>query len=109
MKTVKLTQKMLKMHPADLIIKLGAVNNARTAVFPQHVYFSKEDYKTLKKNLIDYAKKKNPLSPPRLTSYSVNMDMLNYGPSQKLKEAIRPGYALVDFDAIESENETKTN
>lgn len=102
MKTIKLTQKMLKMHPADLLIKLGAVNLEQKLAFPQDVYFSKEDYKKLTDNLKSQAKKSNPHTPKRLLDYSVGVDMLNYGPNETLKDAIRPGYALVDFQSIQN-------
>ena len=103
MKTIKLTKKMLKMHPADLLIKLGAVDKEEKNVFPSHVYFSKEDYKELRTNLKFLAKKSAPNTSERLLNYSVNVDSLNYGPNQSLEKAIRPGYALIDEEAIEKD------
>lgn len=103
MKTIKLTKKMLKMHPADLLVKLGAVDKEQKNAFPSHVYFSKEDYKELRTNLKFLAKKLAPNSPKRFLNYSVNVDLLNYGPNQGLEEAIRPGYALIDEEAIEKD------
>jgi hypothetical protein len=102
MKTVKLTKKMLKMHPADLLIRLGAVNLEAKLAFPQHVYMAKEDYKKLTENLKTYAKKMNPNSIKRIIDYSVGADMLNYGPNQTLEDAIRPGYVLIDAEGINS-------
>ena len=77
MKTIKLTKKMLKMHPADLLIKLGAVDKEEKNAFPSHVYFSKEDYKELRTNLKFLAKKAAPSIPERILNYYVNVDLLN--------------------------------
>jgi hypothetical protein len=103
MKAVKLTQKMLKMHPMDLLVKLGAVDANKKQVYPQHVYLSKEDSKTLKNNLKKSAKESAPNSPTRLLNYLVGCDWLNYGPNEGLAEVIRSGYALVDHEGIEKE------
>lgn len=101
MKILKLTKKMLKMHPADLLIKIGAVDEENKYAYPNFVYFSKSDYKELRKNLKQFAKKSCPETSERLLNYSVNVDLLNYGPNETLAEAIRPGYMLVDYDEIE--------
>jgi hypothetical protein len=90
------------MHPADLLIKLGAVNLEKKVAYPQYVYFSKEDYTSLRKNLKQLAKKSFN-GTNRAINYSVGVDLLNYGPNESLKDAIRPGYALVDEEAIEKE------
>lgn len=105
MKTIKLTKKMLKMHPADLLIKLNLVNKEKTIVYPQHVYFSKEDYKELRGNLMAYAKKQVPFSTKRLLDCTVGVDLLNYGPNESLADAIKPGYAIIDEEAIKNERE----
>ena len=103
MKIVKLTKNMLKMHPADLLIKLGLVDKEKKFAYPQHVYFSKEDYKELSKNLKNLAKKSCPNSSDRVINYSIGADLLNYGPNETLANAIRPGYALVDEEGFERE------
>lgn len=104
MKVVKLTKKMLRMHPADLLIELGAINNGDfPRTFPQHVYISKEDYKLLKKNLIDKVKKRRGRVFNKIDAFSVNADLFNFGPNQNLEDAIRPGYVLVDEEGINVE------
>lgn len=103
MKTVKITNKMLKMHPADLLIKLGAVDKEKKFAYPNYVYFSKEDLKELRVNLKTLAKKNCPGTSDKLINYSVGMDWLNYSPNETLAEAIRPGYALVDEEKFKKE------
>lgn len=101
MKPVKLTKKMLKMHPVDLLVKLGAVDEVKKQTYPQHVYVSKEDYRELRKNLLALAKKGCPGTSSRLINLSVGMDLLNYGPNETFGNVIRPGYALIDVHSIE--------
>jgi hypothetical protein len=101
MKPVKLNKKMLNMHPADLLVKLGATHD--TVAYPQHVYFSSNDYKVLGNNLKKKFKKEYPYLNNNKLDYSVGMELLNYGPNESLSEAISPGYALVDVKAIEQE------
>jgi len=103
MEVIKLTKKMLKMHPADLLIKLGAADLKKKVAYPQHVYFSREDYKELGNNLKAYAKKTAPYTSSRIVNYSVGMDLLNFGPNETLKDAVRPGWALVDKKGIAKE------
>jgi hypothetical protein len=107
MKTIKLTKRLLRMHPLDLLVKLGAVDTEKKCSYPQHVYFSREDHRELKKNLKQYAKKKMPNGNERLISYAVDTDLLCYGPSELLSDAIRPGFALVNEDAIKLEIVTR--
>lgn len=104
MKTVKVTKNMLKMHPADLLVKLGAVDKEKKFAFPGCVYFSKEDYKELRKNLKNRALVEFPHASTRGIASVVGMELLNYGPNETLAEALRPGYALVDEEGIEKEN-----
>ena len=105
MKTVKVTKNMLKMHPADLLVKLGAVDKEKKFSYPGYVFFSKEDYKELRENLRNRAKKEFPHANKRGLDSVVGMELLNYGPNESLAEAIKPGYALVDEEGIEKENE----
>lgn len=100
MKVVKVTKKMLKMHPADLLVQLGLVNKEKKLAFPERVYFSKEDYKELKQNLTNYAKKKLTSSSKRIIDYSVGVDLLNYGPNESLADALKPGFALIDSEGL---------
>lgn len=100
MKIVKITKRMLKMHPMDLLVKLEAVNMDKKESYPSHVYFSKEDSKELKKNLKKNAKNISNKTSNRLINYSVGLDWLNYGPNETLAVAIRPGYALIDYEKV---------
>jgi hypothetical protein len=103
MKSVKLTKKMLTLSPGELLIKLRAVNKELKQAYPQHVYFSKEDYKNLRANTRKLLKKEYPYINSRKLNTAVGMELLNLGPNEGLKDAIRPGYALVDEEAIEKE------
>lgn len=101
MNPVKLNKNWLKLHPADVLTKLGATYPERKQGFPSHVYFSREDSKTLKENLKKLANKSFPGASKRLIANCVGMDWLNYGPNESLKDVVRPGYALIDNEAIE--------
>ena len=103
MKTVKITKKMLKMHPQDLLVELGAVNLEKKQAYPQHVYFSGVDYKQLRQNLNKSARKQYPWLLKKGLDRAVGMELLNYGPNESLAEAIKPGWALVDEEGIEGE------
>ena len=103
MKAVKLTKKMLRMHPADLLLELGAVNMPKTQAYPSCVYMSKADYKELRQNLVKSAKKQYPYATKNRLDSSVNMELLNYGPSESLQDAIKPGYVLLDVDSINTQ------
>ena len=107
MKAIKVTKKMLKMHPADLMVSLGAIDEAKKILYPQHVYFSKEDIKELRKNLKELARKSIPGSSSRMLSYSVGMDWLNYSPNESLADAMRTGYGLIDYKAIETDQKAE--
>jgi hypothetical protein len=48
-------------------------------------------------------KKEYPYINSRKLNTAVGMELLNLGPNEGLKDAIRPGYALVDEEAIEKE------
>src|SRR5271166_5344616 len=98
MKTVKLTKKMLSMEPMNLLVKLGASN--KTTTFPQHVYLSKKDYATIENNVRRLAKKQYPDYAKNYIDNVVGFEMLNYGPSSLLETALKPGFAVVDVDAI---------
>jgi hypothetical protein len=109
MKVVKLTKKMFHMHPADLLVKLGAVNKEQGIVYPQYVYFSEQDSKKYKKLFKKLVKKKLKRCSDRLINYSVNMDWLNYGPCHMLGKALKDGIVIVDDEAIKKAQESKNN
>jgi diphthamide synthase subunit DPH2 len=105
MKTIKLTKKMLQMHPADLLVKLGAVNLTKKRAYPSEVYFSQADNKKLLKNLEKRANKKLKGCSKKAIEYSVNMDWLNYGPNSGLEEVLKSGWAVVDTGTIDKDKE----
>lgn len=93
------------MDPMDLLVKLGASN--ATSTFPQHVYFSKVDYKTLENNVRKLAKKQFPYYTKKYIDSVVGFEMLNYGPNSGLEDAIKPGFAVIDVGAIADCNENE--
>lgn len=107
MKVIKLTAKMKKMYASELLIEVGAANKAGTRGYPEHFYFSREDYEALRKVMLSSeAKAAGEKKPSRRTVCAVEMSLLNLGPSLSYQEAIKPGYALLDVAAIKAK-ETK--
>ncbi len=100
MKQVKISKSLLKKHPADILLAFGVTKI--NICYPQHVYFSGEDYKILRKNLRAKAKKEYPGATAKIITSAVEMELLNFGPNESLAKAIRPGYALIDTDSIEA-------
>ena len=107
MKIVKLTKKMLNKDLEDLLTELGAVNSNKRVAFPNHVYISKKDNTTLVKNLIKKLKKEMSWASKHRIQLALGFELLNLGPNQTLENVIKPGYILVDDDAIY--NEMKEN
>jgi len=104
MKTVKLTQSMMK-DPTILLKKSGAVREQAGGLqsYPSHVYMNPKDYKRLQKNLArEFRKEKRYLSKHALEN-SVGMYMLNYGPVEV--KGIKEGYVVVNETAIDAETE----
>lgn len=101
MKFVKITKKILKMEPKDLLIALGAVDLDKGRAFPECVYMSKKDYLIFRKNLTKTIKKCHPLTKPTRIQYFVGIELLNLGPNESLENAIKPGYILVDTRSIQ--------
>lgn len=99
MKELKVTTKDLK-DTRKLLQKAGAING--NIAYPEHVYISKEDAKIVKKNLTNLVKKEYPNLMKSKVTMTVGMEWLNLGPNQSLENAVRPGYILVDEDAIEA-------
>lgn len=104
MKVVKLTKKMLNMDPMDLLVVLGAFSKEKKQTYPEHVYFSKEDYKTLRENIKKRLKKAYPDMSSHYLALSVGTELLAYGPSERLATAVKPGYALIDTDSIDTDS-----
>lgn len=98
MKIIKLKKTYLNLTLESLLTKLGLTNG--TIAYPERLHLSKEDAKTLKKNIEKKFKKENPHISKKVLDTSVGMYWLNLGPSHLLSDAIRPGYAII----VNSEN-----
>lgn len=103
MMQVKLSKRILNMEPSDILVKLGAWSQDLKHAYPSRVFVSAEDYKTIKKNLAARYKKMFPYASRRRISCEVGMDLLGFGPNQSLEKAVRPGYALVDYNGIKED------
>ncbi len=105
MKVVKLNKKLLSLHPAIFLKKIGAINVEQTRVFPSDVYLSKKDYKSLEDTVRKMAKKEMPGATKVYINKQVSWEMLGYGPNESLGDAIKDGFALIDEEAIKKEVE----
>lgn len=102
---VKLTRKMKSMYPDELLVALGAANLKTKTAYPQHVYLSAVDYKNLRKCMYRNERKLAGESlRPKHVRYAVEMYLLNLGPNEMLRLAIKPGFVLVDDDAIKNQS-----
>lgn len=99
MKVIKLKKSYLK-DPETLLRKVGAVKDSKG--LPSFVYISKEDYKTLRNNTKKCIKNTNPWASINAINYGTEFQLLDLGPNQGLEDAIKPGYALIDLEGIES-------
>jgi len=102
MKSIKLNKSLLKKHPADILVELGAVDKEKKQGYPGHLYFSAQDYKELRNNVTKLAKKERPYAPSKSIQATVGWVLLDYGPNESLGDAIKPGYALIDEEAIKN-------
>jgi len=91
MKAVKLTKTQLKLSPAYFLNDLGARN-------ADEVYVSKEDYQTLKNNLAKQMRKNFPGMGKGALERALGWELLAFGANETLRDAIRPGYAILNFD-----------
>lgn len=102
MRTVKLQASDLKDYP-ELLQKCEAIScNGKTA-YPQHVYISEEDGRTLVVNIIKGARKEAPSLKGKALQAAIGFHRLNLEPNGLLKKAIKKGYALVDDERIEEQ------
>jgi hypothetical protein len=95
MTEIKIRKSWLR-DPTLLLKKLGAVKGNQA--YPSDVYISARDYEFMRTSLRKVGKKQR-LGGRRL-DMAVEMELLNYGPNQSLKNAIRQGFALVDTKTI---------
>lgn len=96
MKVVKLKKTDLKKLPEELLRKFGLVNDKNKTANPSALYFSEADAKVLKQNLKNRYKKEMSHASSKHIEYSAGVHWLNLGPNESLKEALKPGYAIVD-------------
>lgn len=93
MKTVKIK----KRYYSDLSFMykdLGLINE-KNECNPSNVLMSKEDLKILKKTTENLFKKQYPGILKRRLDAGVAMHLLNLSPSERAKEAIKPGYMII--------------
>jgi hypothetical protein len=103
MRLVKIRKSWL--NDASLLLKkVGALQGNQA--FPSDVYISEEDYKTLEYATTQFGKKMG-FRGDRLKS-AVGFELLNLGPNTLLAKALKPGYVLVDDDAIRQSTEAKS-
>lgn len=95
MKQIKITPKLLNMHLEDILIHAGAVYEQQA--FPEHVYLSDKDFKSLKGRL---RRKFRKLTNMDSIDYYLGVYILNLGPNTSLGKVIKPGTMLVDDYAI---------
>ena len=101
MKVIKLTAKMKKMYASELLKALGAVTLKGDVGFPQHVYFSKQDYAELRAYMLaSECKIAGCKKPTKHIKCAVEVSLMNLGPSSLYEEALKPGYVLIDTRAI---------
>lgn len=93
MKIVKIRKSYLNLTLEKLLDKMGLINGQRA--YPDCLHLSKEDEKTLRTNIEKKFKKEYPNLDNRRLKSSVAMYFLNLGPSTRLSDAIKPGYAIV--------------
>lgn len=97
MKVIKITKRMLK--DLDYLLQKVGATYKRNA-FPETVFISKQDYKILKRNLRSNLRREIPYAAKGAIDYAVGAVLLNLGPNQLLEEVIKPGYLVIDTDAI---------
>lgn len=93
MKVIKFRQSLLNKSCDDIMRFANAVDELKKQAYPEFVYMSKTDYKTLRKNL---TKKYGKLF--------TEMHLLNLGPNQSLENAVKDGYLIVDEESIKAMN-----
>jgi hypothetical protein len=110
---VKLQASDLKDYP-ELLQKCKAISHNGKNAYPQHVYISEEDGRTLVVNIIKGARKEAPSLKGKALQAAIGYHRLNLEPNGSLNKAIKKGYALVDDERIEeleciSKREDATN
>lgn len=86
---------------AQLLKDVGATSG--NIGLPEHVYWSAEDEKKTKKAIRAAFLKRYGYMTKRSLDNGVGMEVLNYGPNSSLKNVIKPGYIVVDINAISRE------
>lgn len=102
MKAIKITKGLLKKTPVELMVEIGAVDMSTNRVFPDCVYLSKEDFKTLMSNFSKHVDKTYKSYSKHHRKGIVSFENLSYGPNEALKDVVKKGFILVDDAAIEA-------
>ena len=97
MKVIKVRASDLKDYP-ELLERCGAVNGPQA--YPQYVFLSDKDLKTLVVNILKTVKKESPFLQGLRLQAALEYHKLNLEPNSSFRMAIRPGFALVDDEAI---------
>lgn len=97
MKVIKLRDSDLKDYP-ELLQRCNAVDGNQA--YPQYVYLSDRDLKTLVINIVKSAKKEAPHLQGRPLQAALSYHKLNLEPNSSFRMALKPGFALVDDEAI---------
>lgn len=101
-KVLRIKKSDLKKDPDQILAKVGAIDLDLKRAYPSHVHMSYQDYTELTRNL---RRKVRKLLGRYATKQSVNqavsLELLQFGPSTVLGEAVRPGYVLVDTEGLQ--------
>lgn len=108
MKLVKFKKSLLKKNWDEILENFGAVDRKAMKAFPSEVYMSKEDIKEVRKNYMGKLLKQYKGYTKKYLESAEAMEFLNLGANGTLEDAIKPGYALVDVEAIEAEKNEET-
>lgn len=95
--------KIIKLKKTDytnleaLLTRAGLVNLQEKTAFPNNIFVNEDTYKKIKAELKKLYKKENPLLSKKRIEYSVEMHLLNLGPSVVLNggKKLPNGYAIV--------------
>lgn len=91
----------LNMELTEFLNKMGAKDGNTS--YPGHVYLSTEDAAQLRRANRRMFRAKYPYASKLKIDSMIGTFWLMYGPNQSISKAVRPGYALVEVEAIEAD------
>lgn len=98
MREIKVSH-LLNCTLEDFLAKVGAAPDK--IGYPSEVFISNEDAAVLKRNNRRKMRKEHRYASKASIDKGIGLYWLQYGPSNLLGKAVRPGYALVDAKMIE--------